>query len=119
MTAYITFTNADGSTTLVEVDEDEIKPGKSVKAGLLDQVKGSVSNAATTLQAALTNAIRTNVDALYSSVRDLPSPPSEIEMAFSLKATGEMGNIAIGKAGGDANYSIKLMWKTKPPGTAC
>jgi len=29
---------------------------------------------------------------------------------FSIKATGELGNLAIGKLSGDANYSVKLTW---------
>jgi hypothetical protein len=34
-----------------------------------------------------------------------------LEISFSLKATGELGNVAVGKAGGEANYNVKLVWK--------
>ena len=32
-------------------------------------------------------------------------------MTFSLKATGEVGNFAVAKAGAEANYTVKLTWK--------
>jgi len=34
---------------------------------------------------------------------------------FSIKATGELGNFAVGKLSGDSNFSVKLTWsKTSP-----
>jgi len=113
MTRYIEFENSDSSKTLVEIDdsESEALPGQSLKAGLVDQLSVTVSKAGATLQTALSDAIRANVTALDMAMKGLPDPPTEVEMAFSLKATGELSNIAIGKIGGEANYSLKLIWK--------
>jgi hypothetical protein len=35
-----------------------------------------------------------------------------MEISFGLKATGEAGNVAIGKAGSEANFTVKLVWKS-------
>ena len=34
----------------------------------------------------------------------------EVEVSFGIKATGELGNFAIGKVGAEANYEVKLKW---------
>jgi hypothetical protein len=119
MTSYIAFTNPDGTQTLVEVEKTEVSvaPGTAVKAGLLDQARSAVRVAATTLQDALSSAIRSNAEALYNAVHELSTPPSETEIAFTLKVTGELGNVAVGKTGGEANYTVKLVWKASlsPP----
>lgn len=122
MPAYIAFANPDGTRTLVEVEAEEaaVAPGAPVRAGLADKVSDAVRVAASSLQDALAAAIRINAQALHKGVQEISPPPTEVEITFSLKATGELGNVAIGKTGGEANYSVKLAWKpvaTKPPGT--
>jgi Trypsin-co-occurring domain 1 len=117
MPTYIAFDNPDGTRTLVEVETAEapVAPGAPVRAGLADRVGEAVRVAATSLQDAFSVAIRTNAQALHRGVQEISPPPTEVEIAFSLKATGELGNVAIGKTGGEANYSVKLVWKTAPP----
>ena len=46
-------------------------------------------------------------------VRDLPSQdqPESMEITFALKATGELGNVAVAKGTGEANYTVTLTWK--------
>jgi hypothetical protein len=116
MSTYIEFLNADGSHTLVEVDETEVvpEPGESVKAGLVDDLRARLASAGTTLQKALGAAIKTNAQAILLATRELSEAPSEVEVVFALKATGDLGNIAICKAGGESNYSVKLTWRAKP-----
>jgi hypothetical protein len=46
-----------------------------------------------------------------NKLRALSDPPDEMEVSFSLKASGELGNIAIGKAGAEANYTVTLRWR--------
>jgi hypothetical protein len=119
MSNYIQFESdeEDGAIILIEVDQEDIEVvrGGSVKAGLRDNVKDGVKNAisiaAKPLEAAMRSAIRYNVQGLMKAVRDLPDPPSEVEVTFGLKATGEASNIAVGKAGSEANYNVKLVWK--------
>ena len=121
MPAYIAFYNADGSRTLVEVDADEaaIAPGAPVRAGLADRAGDAVRAATASLQDALAAAIRNNAQALHRGVQEISPPPTEVEITFALKATGELGNVAVGKVGAEANYTLKLIWKpapVKPPG---
>ena len=61
--------------------------------------------------------IRKSSNLLVNKLRDLSQPPDEMEVMFSLKASGELGNIAVGKGGAEANYSVRLKWKKeeKPP----
>lgn len=116
MTQYIAFENPDGTQTLVEVSEKEVAraPGQPVKAGLADKVGDFVKVATTSFQDAIAGAIHTNAQALQQGIQQISPPPTEVEIQFALKATGEMGNVAVGKVGGDTNYSVKLMWKPAP-----
>jgi Trypsin-co-occurring domain 1 len=115
MTNYIRFEAGDeeGSVVLIEVDEEEIESelGGTSKIGLKDIVNGTIATAQKSFATAIRSAIKQNVQGLIEGVRNLPDPPSEIEITFGLKATGEVGNIAVGKAGAETNYTIKLVWK--------
>jgi hypothetical protein len=63
------------------------------------------------LEDMLNRAVRANAAAFVQSVREMPEPPDEVELAFGLAVTGEVGNAAVCKAGGQANYNVKLVWK--------
>lgn len=116
MSTYISFDNPDGSSTLVEVTAEQaaIDPGAPVRAGLVDRAGDAIRAASISLQDALAAAIRNNAQALHRGVQELSPPPTEVEITFALKATGELGNIAVGKAGAEANYTLKLIWKSPP-----
>ena len=110
---YIQFETEDESRILVEIEGEEISPKQGVvKAGLSENIDSAVAVAQTSLKKALKTVVNHNAQALIQSVTDLPQPPSEIEITFGLKATGEVGNFAVAKAGGEANYTIKLVWKS-------
>ena len=118
MARYIQFMTSDGSPILVEVDEAEVAPQRGVvKAGLKERVQDTAGAAVAMAQAAFEEAlervVRHNAQAFIQSVRSIPAPPSEVEITFGLKVTGEVGNVAICKAGGEANYTVKLSWKQK------
>jgi hypothetical protein len=115
MSTYIQFnsSNNDDSIILIEVEDSEIETdlGGTVKVGLKERVESSVAIAQETFSSAMESAIKHNVEGLISGIRALPNPPSEAEITFGLKATGEVGNVAVGKIGAETNYSIKLVWK--------
>lgn len=113
MSTYIQFESDDGSTVLIEVEDSEIEPELSgtVKVGLRERVESSVAIAQQTFSSAMKSAIKLNVEGLLEGIRALPDPPSEAEISFGLKATGEIGNVAVGKVGSETNYTIKLVWK--------
>jgi len=116
--AYMSFSSDDGPPILVEVSVDEIEPPAGVvKAGVGDRLHGAVTAARDSLEHALTSVIRTNTQAFLQAVDALPEAPDQIEIAFALKATGELSNLAVGKLGGEANYSVTLTWtgRSRPP----
>jgi hypothetical protein len=118
MTDYIQFTSADGDSLLVEVDEGEISSQQGIqKAGLREMAGKSVAAAQTSFEHAIQQAMRYNAQVFLQSVVSLPILPSEAEITFGLKITGEVGNVAVGKAGGETNYTIRLTWKRETKGT--
>lgn len=114
MEKYIQFTTVSGHTILVEADLDEVKTSQGVvKVGLKDKIKDAVGVAEETFDEAVKRIVHDNATALLHAVGELPERPDEIEISFGLKATGEIGNFAVAKAGGEASYSIKLVWTQK------
>ena len=87
MSRYVEFDLPDGSTVIIESDEDE----SGVVFGQ------AVENA------------RKSAMVIMDKVRELG--PDEVEVTFGLKASGELGNLVVAKAGVEASYSIKLKWK--------
>jgi len=115
---YIRFTDKDGSTFLVEIDEEEVlSSGGIAKAGLKEAVGETVEKAVvaaqTLFEQAISNVIQNNAKAFLQAIRNLPGQdqPESLEVTFALKATGEIGNTAIAKGTGEANYAITLTWK--------
>ena len=118
MADYIQFTSGDGNSLLVEVDEGEISSQQGIqKAGLREIAGKSVAVAQTSFEHAIQQAMRYNAQVFLQSVVNLPILPSEAEITFGLKITGEVGNVAVGKAGGETNYTIRLTWKRETKGT--
>jgi hypothetical protein len=115
MSHYIQYTTEDGATILVEaaVELDEDQSGV-VRAGLKEKAGETVAQAKATFEEGL-EVVRHNAQVFIKKVRELPDPPDEVEVAFGLKATGEVGNFAIAKAGAEANYTVKLTWKREQP----
>lgn len=114
MTQYIQFTDQDGSTLLIETDETEVFSEEGiVKAGLNEMSGKVITSAQTLLEKALGDAISTNARALLQAVRNLSTQnqPESMEVSFALKATGEVGNVAVVKGSAEANYTVKLTWK--------
>lgn len=114
MAMYIQFDtgNEDDGTVLVELDSGEdVEAGFEEASRLGKTVEGVVKIAEETLSASVNKAIQSSIQPMLNAVRNLPEEPSEIEITFGLKAIGEVGNMAVGKAGGEANYIVKLTWK--------
>lgn len=111
MPKYLDFQTSDNGHILVEVDEKEIPAGVE-KAGLRDMVGKAVAAAQTLFDSAIQVAVQVNVETFYQAIQRLPHPPSDVEITFGLKATGELGNIAISKLGAESNYTVKLSWKS-------
>ena len=114
MAKYLQFTNQDGSTFLVETDEIEASSHEGiVEAGLNEIMGKAVVKAQELFEQAVEIVIKDNTKAFLQAVRNLPEQdqPESMEITFGLKATGEVGNIAVARGGGEANYTVKLTWK--------
>ncbi len=103
MSQYVEFSLIDGSKVIIESDERE---GGIVKAGL-----GEVTERAReTFEQAAENAQKAAM-AIVEKVRNSVDCPEEVEVVFGLKASGELGNLVVAKAGVEASYTVKLVWK--------
>lgn len=116
MTKYIQFGDEENGAVLVEVDEEEVPSTDEglVKVGLRKGLGNAVVVANKTFYTAIKKAIHYNVQGFMDAVHSLPEPPNEVEINFGLKITGQVGNVAVAKASGETNYTVKLSWK-KPP----
>jgi hypothetical protein len=111
--AYLVFEGEEGPV-LVELGQTEVQPPAGVlKAGIAERVQDNLAKAQATFDHALTSLIRGSAGAFVRAVNGLDDVPDQIEIEFGIKATGEVGNLAVGKLSGDANYSVKLTW-SKP-----
>ena len=115
MSRYVEFATASDGLMLVEVDAADLATAAGVeKAGLRDRrATGDVARAASTFEDAVGSALRRSASVLADAIDSLPRRPSEVELTFGLKATGEVGNIAVAKAGGEANFTVRLAWRAE------
>jgi hypothetical protein len=123
MSRYIQFETEDGEPLLIEVDEADVSSSRGVvKAGLKEKTQhvaaAAVDLAQTTFEQAIDRVVRQNARVFIRAVRQMPVPPAEVEVTFSVKATGELSNAAVGKVGGDANYNVRLVWRAPDATTA-
>jgi len=107
---YVQYATEDGFF-LVEVDG---KPKTSsedgvIKAGLEDKVEEVIYSLQVKFENAL-DVVHYTARAFAKEVRSLPEAPDEMELTFGLKATGE-GALVVAKAGIEANFNVKLVWK--------
>ncbi|MGP4050241.1 CU044_2847 family protein [Streptomyces sp. 2A115] len=113
MTQYLQFDTHGAGHLLVEVEneiDDEVED-ELIKAGLGDRIRTSVAAARSSLEEALVQVIQANARVFVEAAMGLERRPAEMELTFGVKATGEVGNLAISKAGGEANYTVRLLWK--------
>ena len=111
MSKYIEFPLEGGGAILIESpDEPSKAPTGYAQATRGESLKEMAEQAKQSFDASVEN-VRKSADLLVSKLRALSDPPDEMEVSFSLKASGELGNIAIGKAGAEANYTVMLRWR--------
>ena len=104
MSGYIEYQLEDGISILIEVPDD---PSSDLVKGP-HNIEETVVTAKKTFGDAL-EGVRVQAQLLRKKLEDLRA--DEVEVKFSLKTTGELGNFAIGKVGVEANYEITLKWK--------
>ena len=109
MSKYVEFALEGGGSILIEgVDE----PARTSAGFLRDGEHRSAADKAAQSFDASVESVRRSADLLVSKLRDLSTPPDELLLTFNLKASGEMGGLAVGNSGGDANYNVTLKWQS-------
>jgi hypothetical protein len=111
MSKYVEFPLEGGGTILIEAEDDNNKmTGGFVRSGTGDAAKDAAEQAKQSFDDAIEN-VRKSANLLVTKLRDLSEPPDEMDVTFRLKASSELGNLAVGKAGAEANYIVTLKWK--------
>lgn|GEM_PF-689801 len=107
MSKYVEFPLEGGGNIVIESAEEPTRTG----SGFLRSEEGyTAANTATQSFDASVEAVRRSADLLVSKLRGLSTPPDELTVAFALKASGELGGLAVAKNGGDANFNVILKW---------
>jgi len=104
MSRYVEFALPDGSVVTIESDEPETGPIKAARGGeIAERARETFEQAA--------ESARKAALVILGQLRGLHDSPDEIEIAFGLKASGELGSLVVAKSGVEANYSVRLTWK--------
>jgi hypothetical protein len=107
MATYIQYTLEDGSTLLVEVDEDTEAATKAA-----DTYGNFIIKAEKQFKEALAS-VKQSVKTLGEELSELA--PDDVEVTFGIKTTGEAGLFAVCKVGAEMNYEVKLHWSKQEP----
>lgn len=108
MATYIEYQLEDGTTILVQTEEP--KSGGVAKAGRGDRLGNVIASVNQKFEDAL-SGVKKSALVLRRQLEEMRA--DEVEVTFGLKATGELGNFAVGNVKADANYTITLKWKNE------
>ena len=111
MSKYVEFPLDGGGSIVIESAEEPARGGTGFMRG---EGVYTAANAATQSFDASVEAVRRSADLLVSKLRGLSAPPDELTVSFALKASGELGGLAVAKNGGDANFNVTLKWSNEP-----
>lgn len=106
--AYMAFELEDGTKVYVETtDAHRGSSGFPTMRGEGDASSGLVQKFEQSMA-----GVKKMASTLMSQFREnVPNQPSEIEISFGLKASGELGSFLVARSGVEANYSVTLKWK--------
>jgi hypothetical protein len=118
--SYLRFSSGEAGEVLVEVGTGGGLPAAGEEnAGLRqfarDQADQMVAVAQGGFEQAVRRVVSLNAGAFLAAADALEKPPAEMEILFGLKATGEVGNLAVGKVAGESNYQVRMVWR-RPAG---
>ncbi|SRR6266496_1673597 len=97
----------DGSSIIVEVNEQEASPG--TRRAARDTSEEKPEPAPQTFEQALSK-IRPATEKVITTLRGLAHKPNEIEMEFGFSLSAAAG-VVIASASTEANYKVTLRWK--------
>jgi len=115
MPTYLEYELENGTTVLVQAINQEPQGGL-VQAGAR---RGEGDTVIVRVNRKLSEAlagIKAQAASLRQELNELKA--DEVEVKFALKATGELGNFAVGNIGVEANYEVTLKWKNTESASA-
>ena len=111
MSKYVEFPLEGGGSILIEAGDE---PSRASAGFLRDGDSHGAADKAQLSFDASVEAVRRSADLLVTKLRELSTPPDELQVNFNLKASGEMGGLTVGKSGAEANYTVMLKWQKTP-----
>jgi hypothetical protein len=105
---YVEFPLEGGGTILIEAGDE---PNRTSAGFLRDGDTHAGAEKASQSFDASVEAVRRSADLLVTKLRELSTPPDELQVNFNLRASGEMGGLTVGKAGSEANFTVMLKWQ--------
>lgn len=104
--AYLTFTLDDG--TLVHIEAADVQ---KTAPGLIPAGRGGEGDKTPLPFEEKIGGVRKMAAALMKQFREgFDDQPSDIDISFGMKASGELGGILVSRAGGEASFSVTLRW---------
>jgi len=108
---YVEFPLEEGGSILIETpDLQEKLQSGFVKSATGDAGRDAALQASRSFDASV-ESVRKAAELLVNKLRTISSPPDEMTVTFGLKASGDLGNLAIGIVGAEANYTVSLKWR--------
>jgi hypothetical protein len=107
--AYLTFELEDGTKVYIEASDMQKN-----SPGLIPSGRGESGDKPTVLFEEQIAGVRKMAGALVKQFRNgLDDQPSDVDISFGLKASGELGGFLISRTGGEASFSVTLRWRAK------
>jgi hypothetical protein len=108
MATYVKFQLEDG--TIVYIESADVAKGSS---GLIPSGRDHIEQAVTSFDQAVL-AIRKMTTALVDNLRaSFIEQPEEVALSFGVKASADLSNLVVARAGGEANFNVSLRWRHK------
>jgi hypothetical protein len=108
---YVEFPLESGGSIVIESADEPIRTSSGfLRSG---EVGSEAANQASASFDASVESVRKSAELLVSKLRSLSTPPDELEISFSLKASSEAASLVVGKAGNDANFGVLLRWRSE------
>jgi hypothetical protein len=103
-------------TIWVQVDARASDAGieRTVKVGRAEErVARAIATVSEQFRQSMASVIEINAKAVRDAAARLEQPPKELELTFGLALLAE-GNFAVTKLSGDANFSVRMVWRDEP-----
>lgn len=108
MKEYLRYTAASGRDVYIEIDSPiEVSGVQKTAAG---GGHFRIREASDRLGEGM-GVISDVIDSITTSIVDTRDGINEVEVTFGVKASAEFSALIVGKAGGEATYNIKVVWK--------